>query len=289
MPLHEDDSFSHEDTFVELLGSPGRVKILEVFLTHAETTLTAGDIAELADVSESTFSRNVDKFLDLDLVERAGKVGKTSLYTLNTESPLAADLARARHRLRGRAASLDPDLWAVDDDGGSPRSETTEAKHTAELVTQLFDETTDRRGEIAERLANIAESNPEAVVDTTPALVELTDDEDSRVVRHAIEAVMNVVEEYPDVLDEEDTSRLLNAVVENRRTADSTGSNTSPGLLDRLRSGSDEVRSKLGGIADARPEERLVGQRESADAHSSKTEREDRPKRRRKTADHEDS
>lgn len=295
MPSHEDDSFSHEDTFVDLLGSPGRVKILETFLTHAETTLTAGDVAELADVSESTFSRNVDKFLDLELVESAGKVGNTKLYTLNTESPLAEDLARARYHLRNRAASLDPDLWGTADDGGSPRPGTDDAELAGELVTRLFDETTDDRERTgaAEKLAVVADRNPEAVVDVAPALVEATDDDDPQVAEYALEAVMHVVEEYPDVLDDEDTSRLLTAVAQSRSVTHDSDSGSDSGFLDRLKAGRDEVRSRIGVVAHAGGNDESTTSPDDRErrevTHPSETTRDDRPTDATEVTDHDDS
>lgn len=92
-------SYAENSPFVRLLGKPGRVKILDVLLRKHYTDLTASQITDLAGVSPSTFSRNKEELLGLDIIHEAGDVGGTTVYTLNTDSELAQILRDAQTEL----------------------------------------------------------------------------------------------------------------------------------------------------------------------------------------------
>lgn len=81
--------YSDESPFVRLLGTPGRVRILDAFLTKYMTEMSASDISNLTGVSKSTFSRNKDVLQELDLIEQSSNKGGEQFYKLNLDSSLA--------------------------------------------------------------------------------------------------------------------------------------------------------------------------------------------------------
>jgi DNA-binding transcriptional ArsR family regulator len=235
--------------FVELLGSPGRVKILESFLNHPQASLTVEEVAGFADISQSTFSRNADLLLDLDLIEVADRVGNTTLYRLNQNSDLAAHLAQAQRDLRKQVGHVEPDHWAsVDEVPEADVQEASEAEErVAAIVPKLFStEGAAEREGLAEQLEPLAFDHPEAFVEMVPALIELTDDDNERVADSVLAALSVVVSEHPEVLDEEDISKIFDTMSASFRededeTLGVSGTDTNDGgddqpLTDRQRS-----------------------------------------------------
>ena len=197
----------NQSAFVELLGSPGRVKMLEAFLDNHETTLTAKDVADYADISESTFSRNADLFLDLDLIEQTDQVGKTRFFSLNKESPLAEDLARAQYHLLEQVPGVEPERWTTDDepseavDVGEP---TAEEERVAEILPKLFVEESEAdREELLSELADIAAHDPETITDAIPAVIELVHDENRAVAERALWVMRGAAMHDPELLEGE--------------------------------------------------------------------------------------
>lgn len=92
-------SYDHYSPFVRLLGTPGRARILDAFLRKYRTELSAGDVASLTHVSESTFSRNKDVLLELDIIIPTREVGSKQYYQLNLESPIVELLGRFHTQL----------------------------------------------------------------------------------------------------------------------------------------------------------------------------------------------
>lgn len=71
-----------EDPFVELLGSPTRVKMITA-LYGAMTPLNPHDIAESAAISRNAFYDNRDVLLeDFGVIEQVGTAGNSPLYEL---------------------------------------------------------------------------------------------------------------------------------------------------------------------------------------------------------------
>lgn len=94
-----DGSYVEGSLFTELLGRPGRVEILEVFLGKHYDELSAAQVADLAGVDVSTFHRNVDVLIDRGVVEKSREVGGTQLYALDVENPTAKALGTVRATL----------------------------------------------------------------------------------------------------------------------------------------------------------------------------------------------
>lgn len=97
-----DGSYVEGSLFTELLGRPGRVEILEVFLGKHYDELSAAQVADLAGVDVSTFHRNVDVLVDYGIVEKSRSVGGTQLYALDVENPTAKALGTVRATLLER-------------------------------------------------------------------------------------------------------------------------------------------------------------------------------------------
>jgi acetyl-CoA synthetase len=101
-----DESYAEGSVFVNLLGSPGRAKMLEVFLGHYDTELTESEVAELAGVAPSTVNRNIETFENAGLIEKTRNVG-AQLYQLNTEHPVTQALGKAQEELLEYASDID--------------------------------------------------------------------------------------------------------------------------------------------------------------------------------------
>lgn len=92
-------SRSTRSPFVRLLATPGRVRTLDAFLRKYQTELSAGDVANITDVSESTFSRNKDVLIELGIIERTRSEAGKQYYRLNVDSPLVGLLAEFHTKL----------------------------------------------------------------------------------------------------------------------------------------------------------------------------------------------
>jgi hypothetical protein len=98
-PESGDTAFSEGSPFVRLLGTTGRVRIVDAFLNKSHAELSARDVRELTGISESTFSRNKDVLLELDvIVPVESRTGK-QFYRLNTDAELVKLLGEFHSRL----------------------------------------------------------------------------------------------------------------------------------------------------------------------------------------------
>jgi DNA-binding transcriptional ArsR family regulator len=86
-----------ESAFVKLLGTEGRVRILDVLLRKPHVTLTRAEIAELAGVDPTTFDRNKDVLEQLNCLEQTGD--ERTEYSLNIEHPVIEALGTTRAEL----------------------------------------------------------------------------------------------------------------------------------------------------------------------------------------------
>ncbi len=91
-------TFSETSPFVRLLSNPSRVKIADVFLRRPNSVLIAGEITELAGISESTFSRNKDVFLEMEFLQTRERGGQR-VYQLNTENETVQKFGEAHTQL----------------------------------------------------------------------------------------------------------------------------------------------------------------------------------------------
>lgn len=76
-PNGAEGSYVEGSTLVRLLGSPSKVRMVDVFLGKHYVELSAAQVADLAGVDVSTFHRNVGVMLDLGIVEETRTVGGT--------------------------------------------------------------------------------------------------------------------------------------------------------------------------------------------------------------------
>jgi len=100
-------SYADASTFVRLLETSSRVRILDVFLRKHYTELTAAKAADLAGIDVSTFHRNVDVFEEMGVVEEAEEVAGAQRYRLNEESPVAKAFGKAQHELLDHAQKIE--------------------------------------------------------------------------------------------------------------------------------------------------------------------------------------
>ncbi|NGM67871.1 winged helix-turn-helix transcriptional regulator [Natronolimnobius sp. AArcel1] len=82
------------------------MKILDLFIRKHYEELTASDVEALADVSQSTFHRNIDELEMLGVIEQTGTTGNTKTFKLNKDSELAKALASAHADILEHATQI---------------------------------------------------------------------------------------------------------------------------------------------------------------------------------------
>lgn len=102
-----DESYADGSAFVNLLETPSRVRILDVFLRKHYTELTAAKAADLAGIDPSTFHRNVGVFEDIGVIEKADEVAGAQRYRLNEDNPVAKAFGKAQHELLEHAPQIE--------------------------------------------------------------------------------------------------------------------------------------------------------------------------------------
>lgn len=102
-----DGSYADGSTFVQLLETPSRVRILDVFLRKHYTELTAAKAADLAGIDPSTFHRNIEVFENIGVIEKADEVAGAQRYRLNEDSPVAKAFGKAQHELIDHARKVE--------------------------------------------------------------------------------------------------------------------------------------------------------------------------------------
>lgn len=95
-PDGAEGSYVEGSIFVRVLGTPGRVKMIDVFLGKHYTELSAAQVADLAGIDVSTFHRNVEALVDLGVVEETRTVSGAQLYQLDTDHPVSKALGKTR-------------------------------------------------------------------------------------------------------------------------------------------------------------------------------------------------
>lgn len=120
---HKNTPFSGGSPFVRLLGTRGRVRILDAFLSKSRAELSAKDVKELTGISESTFSRNKGVLLELDILIPTGSRDGEQHYRLNTDAELVQLLGEFHSR-----------LWQFGDEMND-KLETETRKYIGEMLT----------------------------------------------------------------------------------------------------------------------------------------------------------
>lgn len=98
---------------VRLLETPTRVKLLDVFLRKHYMPLTAEQLATYTDVNRTTVDRNIEVFLDLDMVEVADVDREAIHYTLNTDNETVQHFRNAQKSLLGVGEMSDEELESI--------------------------------------------------------------------------------------------------------------------------------------------------------------------------------
>lgn len=88
------ERYSDLSPFVRLLGTKGRVQILDTLINKPDRELTASEIAELTGTSPSTISRNIGDLIELEMVARHESESGPTRYQINTESEIVKTLVR---------------------------------------------------------------------------------------------------------------------------------------------------------------------------------------------------
>lgn len=92
------DNYADTSTFVRLLATKGRVRILDVLLRRPASKLTASQISEAAGIDPGTFSRNKDVLIEFDIV-KSDKVDGKTYYQIDLENPVVQILGEAHNEL----------------------------------------------------------------------------------------------------------------------------------------------------------------------------------------------
>lgn len=80
--------YSDDSPFVRLFKSPGRVRMLNVFVSKPYVELSAHEASELAGINTSTFYRNIDELEMIGIVEKTNE----NKFELDRDSEIAMKL-----------------------------------------------------------------------------------------------------------------------------------------------------------------------------------------------------
>lgn len=111
-------NYSEHSPFVQLLKNRGRVKMLDSLLRRPAKDFNAEELSNLANISESTISRNKGPLLDLGIVNTFDR-GGTTYYSLNRDNDVVELLAEFHIELIAHyenilthTEALDDELWS---------------------------------------------------------------------------------------------------------------------------------------------------------------------------------
>lgn len=90
---------------VRLFGTKTHAKLVDAFLSRHYLPLTAGDLADVADVDESSVSRHIDDLVDYGIVKEVGTEGRAQHYQLNKEDEAVEYLLKFKDALITRPES----------------------------------------------------------------------------------------------------------------------------------------------------------------------------------------
>lgn len=86
-------------TLVQVFRTETHVRIVDAFLTRHYVLLSASDLAEKADVNESSVSRRIDDLLDSNIIEEVETSGRSQCYQLNKDNESVELLKDLRYSL----------------------------------------------------------------------------------------------------------------------------------------------------------------------------------------------
>jgi DNA-binding transcriptional ArsR family regulator len=84
----------------QALGESAALKILDVLMSHPSMDYSKKELAEAAEIAESTVHRTWDKIERMNAVKGSRKYGKTQLYKLNQDSGIVKQLFKLDQELR---------------------------------------------------------------------------------------------------------------------------------------------------------------------------------------------
>lgn len=88
-------SYADESPFTKLFETKSRVKILDTLVRYSYEPLTQQELEDLADLHQSSVSRNKNVLLDIGIVEEVGS--NPAKYQLDPDDP-RTDLLKEFHR-----------------------------------------------------------------------------------------------------------------------------------------------------------------------------------------------
>lgn len=141
----EVDAYSDDSAFVRLLETKGRVRVLDVFLRKPRTELTAEQVANLAGINPSTFSRNKGVLEELDILSKSLDDDGNIQYRLNIDNDIVQILGRAHTELM----KFSPEL--------AERTEVNRERYIGELFTSEVASKTENREEGIQMVENLVE------------------------------------------------------------------------------------------------------------------------------------
>lgn len=100
------ESYADGSAFLELLGSKGKARMIDVFVGKRNERLTAQEVADLAGIDRSTFDRNIQSFLDLGIVDLVEPAGNARRYQLDSNHTVSQLLGALQEGLLGHVESL---------------------------------------------------------------------------------------------------------------------------------------------------------------------------------------
>jgi DNA-binding IclR family transcriptional regulator len=94
----------------QAFGESAVLKILDVLMEHPSMDYSKKDLADAAEVSESTVHRCWSRIQELDATEKTRKYGGTQLYKLNQGSEIVKQLYRLDQELRDQKKKVEASM-----------------------------------------------------------------------------------------------------------------------------------------------------------------------------------
>ena len=83
------EAFADGTPLVELIGEPGRTKLISVFVDERENDLSISELARQAGVARSTVYDHLDDLVELGIVKETRETGPSTRYQLDTDDEIA--------------------------------------------------------------------------------------------------------------------------------------------------------------------------------------------------------
>lgn len=85
---------TEKTAFIEIMGEPPILKVLDFFMVHEDFDYSMTDIAELSGIGYSTLKLFWEKLESERLIVFTRAVGKAKMYRLNIANPAVQDFKR---------------------------------------------------------------------------------------------------------------------------------------------------------------------------------------------------